>query len=114
MIVNTSLTTSYSLNVTAVTTSDSSSNYGLLEGAVTEINGTTPIKNASVRLVSSDGETTTKQTTTEGFFSFSDVPAGNASILIKKTGYQDETRAVEIPANDTLWISVSMKKNSGS
>ena len=49
------------------------------------------------------------QTThSDGTFTFKNIPNGTYSIKMQRIGYQTQSRTIEVPANDTLKITLSM------
>lgn len=45
----------------------------------------------------------------DGTFTFKDIPTGNYTLKMQRIGYQTQTQPIEIPADDTLKITLTMQ-----
>lgn len=45
----------------------------------------------------------------DGTFTFKDIPAGNYTLKMQRIGYQTQTQPIEVPADDTLKVTLSMQ-----
>jgi len=79
----------------------SSSERGIMEGVVADSSRGKPIPQATVHIQGSNLRTTTDS---QGRYSIENVPAGNRVVSAQASGYETQSKSVEIRANATITV----------
>ena len=79
---------------------------GTLEGHVYDAGTGLAVKSAAVKI--SGGEMPTFMTNDEGFFQFTLVPAGNVTVTVTKSGYEDNVSYVDVVAGETATHDIDL------
>ncbi len=82
---------------------------GTLEGHVYDADTGLPLKSAEVEISVGTSDIPSFMTNEEGFYQFTYVPAGNVTVTVTKSGYEDNVSYVDLVAGETASHDVDLK-----
>ncbi|MFH5831772.1 TonB-dependent siderophore receptor [Halalkalibaculum sp. DA384] len=81
---------------------------GSIEGRVIDIEDK-PLPNINIRL---EGTSYGAATNTDGYYIINEIPAGDYTFVVSGIGYEEETRAISVQADQSLTIDVTLSDSN--